>query len=172
MGNRKSREHQKQEHERALWDRARTTPRDFVEDVLVHGIGIRRLQVIFAPSFEQGFAWDIRVLGSTWRLFRSEVSDEDYSKPAKLLGYEELDASGDMLKGYFDKLQALTLPVGPLLNDMGGLDGTNYRLSLFGDLHSEVQFGWWTDSPPQWAPMVVIVNDMIETFLRLRPKDV
>jgi hypothetical protein len=172
MGNRRSREHQKPEQDRALWDQARTAPRDFGEDVLVPGIGIRRLQVIFAPSFEQGFAWDIRVLGVTWRLFRSEVSDEDYSEPAKLSGYEELDACGDMLREYFDKLRALTLPVGPLLNDMGGLDGTDYHLALFGDLQSEVRFRWWTDSPPQWAPLVVIANDMIETFLRLRPKDV
>ncbi|MDG3002396.1 hypothetical protein [Paludisphaera mucosa] len=170
MGNRKSREHQKQARDRAMWDQARTASRDFVEDVLVPGIGVRRLQVVLVPSFEQGFAWDVRVLGVTWRLFRSEISNEDYSGP-KLSGYEELDASGDMLREYFDKLRTLTLPIGPLLNDMGGLDGTDYHLALFGDLQSEVRLRWWTESPPQWSPLVAIADDMIETFLRLRPKD-
>jgi len=168
MGNRKSREQQKQERDLALWDQARTAPRDFVQDVDVPGIGIRRLQVIFVPSFGQGFAWDMRASGPTWKLFRSEASNDE----GKLSGYEELDACSDMLRGYFDKLRALTLPIGPLLLNIGGADGTTYHLALCGDLDSEVRFRWWTDSPPQWAPLVVIVNDMIETFLRLRPRDV
>jgi len=137
--------------------------------VHVPGIGIRRLQVIFVPSFEKGFAWDMRTLGPTWKLFRSEASSDE----EKLSGYEEMDAGYDMLRGYFDKLRALTMPVGPLLlNNMGGADGTTYHLALFGDLYSEVRFRWWTDSPPQWAPLVEVVNDMIETFLRLRPRNV
>jgi hypothetical protein len=145
--------------------------RDLLKDVTRQGIGIRRLQLVFAPSFEPGFAWDIRLLGSVWRLFRSEVSDEDYSELMRLTGYEELDAEDDMLRGYVDRLRALTLPIGPMLNDLGGLDGTSYHLALFGDLHSEVRFQWWSDSPPQWAPLVEIANEMIEAFLRLRPKD-
>lgn len=168
MGNRKSREHQKQEQDRALWDQARTTARNLAQEVHAPGIGIRRLQVIFVPSFEPGFAWEMRSLGPTWKLFRSVASsDED-----TLSGYEEMDADGDMLRGYFDRLQALTLPIGPLLNNIGGADGTTYHLALFGGLYSEARFRWWTDHPPQWAPLVDVVNDMIEAFLRLHPRDV
>lgn len=170
MGNRRSREYRKQEEHRVAWDQARTAPRDFVEDVFVPGIGARRLQVVFAPSFEQGFAWEVRILGSTWSLFRSAVSNDGPSGLAKLTGYEELDCSEDLLKGYIEKLWALTLPIGPLRNNMGGADGTSYHLALFGDLLSEVRFQWWSESPPQWEPLVVTANDMIETFLRLQPK--
>lgn len=155
-----------------MWEQARTVPRDFFEDVHLPGTGMRRLQVAFVPSFGQGFAWDIRVWGSTWSLFRSAVSNDPSSEPMTLSGYEELDADGDMLRGCLDKVRALTLPVGPLFNNIGGADGTVYHLSIFGDLYSEVRFQWWTDFPPQWEPLVVIANDMIETFLRLRPRNV
>jgi hypothetical protein len=172
MGNRKSRDYRKQEEDRALWDQARTTPRGFGDDVSAPGIGIRRVQVVFAPALRPGFAWDIRVLDATWRLFRSQVQDEEHGEPAKLLGYEELDAGGDVLRGYFDELRALALPIGPLFNDTGGLDGTNYQLSLFGDLHSEVRFRWWSDAPPQWEPLTMIVDEMTETFIQLQARDV
>lgn len=171
MGNRKSREYREREEDRALWDQARSAPRGFGDDVHAPGIGIRKLQLIFAPSFERGFAWDVRVLDPAWRLFRSIVLNEGRGGRAELSGYEELDAPRDLLKGYSDKLRALALPIGPSLDDMCGIDGTSYHLSLFGGLHSEVRFRWWTDSPPQWAPLIAIANDMIETFLRLRPKD-
>jgi hypothetical protein len=169
MGNRKSREYQKPEQDRALWDRARTTPRNFAQEVQAPGIGIRRLRVIFVPSFENGSAWGLRALGPAWKLFRSVASSDE----EMLSGYEEMDADGDMLRGYFDRLQALTLPIGPLLlNNMGGADGTTYHLALFGDLYSEARFRWWTDYPPQWTLLVDVVNDMIEAFLCLRPRDV
>jgi hypothetical protein len=167
MGNRKSREQRKHEQDRALWDQARTTSRNFAQDVHAPGISIRKLQVIFVPSFEPGFSWDMRALGPAWKLFRSVASSDENT----LSGYEEMDAEGDRLRGYFDRLQALTLPIGPLLNDMYGADGTTYHLALFGGLYSESRFRWWTDHPPQWAPLVDVVNDMIQTFLRLHPRE-
>ncbi len=113
-------------------------PRSIAQEVHVPGIGVRRLQVVFVPSFEDGFAWDMRAVGLTWKLFRSVASsDEDM-----LSGYEEMDAGSDMLRSYFERLQVLTLPIGPLLNDMGGVDGTTYHLALFGDLYSEARFQW------------------------------
>jgi hypothetical protein len=67
-------------------------------------------------------------------------------------------------------LRSLTLPIEPLFNDMGGLDGASFHLALFGDLHSEVRFQWWSDPPPQWGPLIEISNEMIEGFLSLQPK--
>src|SRR3954471_10937008 len=92
MGNRRSRVFMIQAERRALWEQVQTTPRDLIEDVTFPGIGIRRVQVIFAPSFKPGFAWDVRVFGDAeWRLFRSrivEVTEENFGEPARLVGYE------------------------------------------------------------------------------------
>jgi hypothetical protein len=158
----------------ALWEQARTTPRDLLERVSIPGIGIRRVQVVITPAFGQpGFSWDVRVLGSDWRVFRSKfwvVTAESVHERDRLLGYEELDAEGDTLRTYFDRLRSLTLPIGPVFNGMGGLDGTSFHLALFGDLHSEVRFKWWSDPPPQWEPLIEIANEMIEAFLKLQPR--
>src|SRR5258708_3979575 len=130
MGNRRAREFMLHAERRALWEQVQTTPRDLIEDFTFPGIGIRRVQVVFAPSFEPGFAWDIRVFGDAeWRLFRSqltEITEENLGEPSRLLGYEQLDVSGDTLRAYFDRLRSLTLPIGPLFNGMAGLDGTSF----------------------------------------------
>jgi hypothetical protein len=110
------------------------------------------------------------VLDHTWRLFRSEVSDDiGLSDLPRLIGYEEIDAQGDSLRSYIDRLQALTLPLGPLPHDMGGLDGTTFHLAIFGSL-AEVRFRWWMEGPPPWAPLVGIANEMIEAFRLLHPR--
>ena len=159
---------------RALWEQVQTRPRDLLEDVTFPGIGIRKVQLVFAPSFEPGFAWDIRVSGDdAWRLFRSrvtELTEETVFEPTRLLGYERLDISGDTLRAYFDQLQSLTLPIGRLFNGMSGLDGTSFHLALFGDQHSQVRFQWWTKPPPQWTPLIEVANEMIEGFVKLQAK--
>jgi hypothetical protein len=118
MGNRRAREFMIQTERRALWEQVQTRARDLIEDVTFPGIGIRRVQLVLAPSFEPGFAWDIRVFGDAeWWLFRSrltELTEESVFEPTRLLGYERLDVSGDTLRACFDRLQSLTLPIGPL----------------------------------------------------------
>jgi hypothetical protein len=174
MGNRRAREFMIQAERRAIWEQAQTRPRELIEDVTFPGIGIRRVQLVFAPSFEPGFAWDIRVFGDEeWWLFRSrltELTEETVFEPTRLLGYEQLDESGETLRAYFDRLQSLTLPIGPLFNGMSGIDGTSFHLALFGDQHSQVRFQWWSKPPPQWAPLIGVANEMIEGFVKLQPK--
>src|SRR4051794_25950448 len=101
MGNKKSRQFMQQQELIRAWEEARTMQRHFSEGVVLPAIGQRIMQVIFAPSFEPGFAWDVRVetppavaivsegdsleaestdtewlLDSTWRLFRSSVDSQ------------------------------------------------------------------------------------------------
>jgi hypothetical protein len=146
MGNRLSREHRKQ------------------------GIGVRKVQVAFAPSFDPGFSWDIRLLGSSWRLFRAEVIDASPEELARLVGYEEIDAPGELLREFVGRLEAVSVPIGPLPDDLGGLDGAIFQLALFGGF-AEVRFQWWSVAPTQWAPLIEIADEMIKAFRRLRPKE-
>ena len=174
MGNRRAREFMIQAERRAVWERLQTRPRDLTEDLSFPKIGIRRVQLVFAPSIRPGFAWDIRVQGDTeWWLFRSrfaEPTKESVGESHRLFAYDQLDVPGEALRAYLEQLTALTLPIGLLLNGLCGADGTSVHLALFGDMHSEIRFRWWTESPPQWAPVIGIANEMIERFLKLQPR--
>lgn len=157
---------------RADWEQLQVTPRDPYGRVCFPGIGILRVQLVIEPSFEEGFSWDIRVRDPEWRLFRSTIprlNEHNVHEGIKLLGYEELGIESDILRAYFDKLRSLTLPIAPLFNGMGGLDGTSFQLALFGDPHAQVRFQWWSDPPPQWEPLIEIANEMIVRFLKLNP---
>jgi hypothetical protein len=60
MGNRKAREIQFQQEKEQAWKRAKTKHRNIDEDLHVPGIGLRRVQLVFLPSFETGYVWEIR----------------------------------------------------------------------------------------------------------------
>jgi hypothetical protein len=165
MGNRKAREYQKQHDLAAAWELARTNPRGIADDVCLPGIGLRRLQPVVAPSFSPGYSWDVRALGSVWRLFRSEIIDEPYDEPIRLRGYTELEASGEELQGFVVRLRSLSLAIAPPAEDMGGLDGTTYHLALCGDYGSEVRFRWWEKPPSNWRPVGEIAGEMIAHFM-------
>ena len=162
MGNKKARQYQKQSEEAEAWHIARFEPRQIETDVDVPGIGLRRVQLVYAPSFDPGYSWDIRQLVDSFRLYRSHVSvaDRDYV----LKGYRQLDIPSDVLKQYFADLKSLTLSVEPVLNGMMGLDGPSYQLAIFGDMSSSVRFTWWSNPPSQWRRMADIAEYMIETF--------
>lgn len=53
----------------------------------------------------------------------------------------------------------------PDLSGMGGADGSNYELAVFGDLYSEFRFQWWSEPPAEWKPLVTIATEMIKAFL-------
>jgi len=162
MGNKKAREFLKQREVQEAWNKARNELRRLEDDVYVPAIGLRRVQVAYAPSFEQGFAWDIRELDGSYSLFRSHIAVD--SLHAKLKGYQQLDTSSDALKDYLHRLRQISLSISPTFNGMAGLDGTTYQLALFGDMHSNVRFVWWSDPPAQWKELVGLTEKMIEEF--------
>jgi hypothetical protein len=152
------------------WERAHFRPRALVDDVLIPGIGRLRLQLAFDGTYEPGACWDIRQREAEWRIFRSEVTGVAVGDLPLLLGYEELDAPGELLRGYFDRLRALAMPVGPPVGVQSGRDGTVYHLALFGDLLSNVRYRWWQEGPAQWRPLIAIADEMIQVFRRLGPR--
>jgi hypothetical protein len=168
MGNPKSRQFIKQQESIRAWETARTSERHFSEDVSAPGIGARKIQVILVPAFEPGFAWDVRLLAPTWRLFRSSVVTSPRSD--HLVGYEELDAPSDLLQSHFERLRGISVPLAPPLPDAAGADGTTYHLALFGGLSSELRIQWWSEYPDSWSPAVAIANEMIQEFLTYEPK--
>lgn len=160
MGNRKAREFILQQQDDADWQRVRSETRAAICDVRARGIGHRRLQLIVCPSFEDGQAWEIRQQVE-WRLFRSEVVDPWPN--VQLIGYDPISIDPALLSSFFKRAVSLSLPIAPFLNDMEGLDGEITQIAIFGGF-SECRFQWWSESPPEWKPLVDLTAEMLKTF--------
>jgi len=167
MGNRRAREFAKKQADEASkladeaeWNRVQYEPRPYQPEFHVRGLGLRRLQLVEQPSFEEAAVFELRQVDDDWRLYRSrfvELSD-------MVLGYQRLELDSRTLRAMFARVTSLTLPLMPFLINSGGADGTLFELAVFGDLHSEWRFRWWSDSPPQWKPLVDAADEMLEAF--------
>jgi hypothetical protein len=162
MGNRKAREYQLKQEQEADRQRINNEPRLAVSRVSAYGAGPLRMQLIVRPSFEEAKVWEVCADLKEWSLYRSRVVQ---TAPAvMLLGYERLPFESARLSSYFERVIALSLPLGLHLNGLGGLDGTNFQFAIFGDLSSSWRFEWWSDSPAQWKPLIDIFDEMITAF--------
>jgi hypothetical protein len=162
MGNRKAREFMKSKEDEAAWERAISQPRLAICDVHARGIGLRRLQVIVCPSFDEGRCWEIRQRDDEWWLFRSEIVS-DWPE-IQLVGYQPVPIATGALSSFFARVVSLSLPIAPCLNGMDGADGDIYQLAVFGDMYSEWRLQWWSEAPASWRPLVEITEEIIEAF--------
>ena len=162
MGNKKARQAMLQQQDALAWERARTEMRNAAHAVSAPGIGKRRLQLIVAPSFEKGCAWEIRQMNDQWTLYRSEVVGESTS--IALLGYDVIPVEGSTLQHLFQRTTALSFPLEPDLSNRIGADGTIIQLAVFGDAYTECRVQWWSNPPPQWKPLADLAREMVALF--------
>lgn len=161
MGNRRVREFMLRQAEEARWERVRTEPRPVHADAHARGIGMRRLQLVIAPSFEPAAVWEVRQ-GREWQLVRPRVVG---TEPELLVvGHEVVPFASAALAAYFERLCSIDLPLCPNLSGNGGADGTTHELAIFGDLYSSWRFRWWSDWPEQWRPLVELAEEMHAAF--------
>jgi hypothetical protein len=119
---------------------------------------------LWLPSFDAGAFFEICQHNTEWLLYRAAVVGKEDWPAVMVQGYDRVDFPAQDLRRYFERLTSLSLPLVPLLNNMAGLDGAITQLALFGDLHSEVRFRWWSEPPPTWAPLVAIANEMLRAL--------
>ena len=163
MGNRKAREFMRRKADESAWERGRTEPRPAHDDIRGgRGIGSRRLQLIIAPSFEDVSVWEVRERGDEWQLVRPLVAARE--PVLMVVGHELVPFASSALAAYFERVTAIHLPLRPDLSSLGGADGTMYELAVFGDLHSEWRFRWWSRAPEQWQPLVGLAAEMQTAF--------
>jgi hypothetical protein len=96
-------------------------------------------------------------------LYSASVVDPGWST-LTVQGYEPVEFDGGKLKGYFERLTSLSMPVAPHLTNTAGLDGTVTQLALFGDLSSYARYQWWSKHPPGWTPLVEVTEEMLAAF--------
>lgn len=153
----------------ASYEALRTRSREISEDpiILNREFGQRRAQVVYAPSFEDQYAWDIRETKGGLALFRSDVIAELRSDLRyKLRDYDEIAADPVVLGGFLGRLNALSLPF-IMPSQISGLDGTHFELAVFGSHSSSIRFQWWCEPPAHWHELGSLATGMINCFLPL-----
>lgn len=174
MGNRRARELMLRQADDSDWERVRTQPRPAQSDPHARGIGVRRLQLIVAPSFESASVWDVRQLWNAqreheWQLIRPRVVE---TEPAIIVvGHDVVPLPSSTVAAYFERVTALTVPLRPDLSGCGGADGTMYELSVAGDLSSGWRFQWWSEWPQQWRLLVELAEEMHAAFATAAGQD-
>ena len=163
MGNKKAREMQKRREVLDEIRNAQSIPRTVDQHVGWRGSGSRVLQVVCSPSFEPGWAWEVRRLDDDYKIYRSKIAPES-QHDIQLVGYSGLDVPSDKLRSFWSSVCSLAVNVAPLYNELAGADGVSYQLAIFGDMQSSVRFSWWSEYPSEWTPLVDVTNQMIELF--------
>ncbi len=158
MGNKLAREFEKRASVEAGWERAKKDERPFFEDVSVFGIGIRRLTLIYCPSFNQGYAWDIRELDDRLRVFRSIVR----ASSARITGYDLLQFESKPLRDFLARLHAIRIALHP--TGGSGFDGTTIHLGLFSRGSAELRLSWWGAPQDEWKEIAAITDEMRVQF--------
>lgn len=139
------------------WRKAFSEIVDLHEDRHAWSIGIRRIQIVYMPSFETGHAWDFREIDGIFKVYRSEIG-----KFSKLYNYTAIDFPSKISENFIKYLQKLKLRISPIFVSEAGLDGTTTELAFFGDLHSGFRFRWWSNPPPNWKKMTGYTEKIIE----------
>jgi hypothetical protein len=164
MGNRTAREWLLKQEIEATWERLRSASWLPDRSHRAFGSGAPRVQIIHSPSFNPSSFWEVCQKGDEWILYTSTVVTEWFPGPLSVQGYDPAPFDARLLRDYFERLISLSLPVAPYLTGMAGVDGAVTQLTLFGDVNSRVQFRWWSDYPPAWAPLVQVADEMLAAF--------
>lgn len=175
MGNRharklakwEAREEQRRQQLAANWDNAKTKPRLPMDTPCLWDSGVHVLTLVYSPSFDPGYSWDIRCNDDVYTAFFSSRISEQQSE---VIGYEQLEIRSAVLHDYYTRLCAAPISIGPLPSlNYAGADGTTYELFLQGGLYSFVHFNWWSSYPRTWKPIVDIADELIAFFLKMNP---
>lgn len=162
MGNKDAKKAWKASVEVEKVQAARLRPRLTSEDLPYGAGGIVRLRVVRLPSFEKTVAWEIRGQ-SELSLFRSESAKID---EWTLVGDARHDAPQDALSNVLRRLSELTVPMPPLVEQFGTMDGV--RLELYVQLEqARVALRWEEMKPPSgWRAIESFAWSLFEQFAR------
>jgi hypothetical protein len=146
---------------------ARARVRHPYEDIHYRGVGVRRVQVLRAPSFDRTVAWEVREYDDRLMLFRSHSPE-----PGKylLVDHVRFDAASDSLRRVIAPVQKLSIPVCPSVPSGGFADGTRIEVVVDVGFDSQVRLSWQEDhAPSAWEGLDRATRAMLAFFETTQP---
>jgi hypothetical protein len=147
-----------------------SNPRHIDEDISLRDIGILRLQILYYPSFEPGFLWDIREQygkdDQPYSVYENSLTTMKTISP----GYRKLDVD---LKFITDLIENVNLTNVSLRLDSSHrypLDGTLYGLHVYNSLQRRIKLTWWEDAPADLAVLDKMTKSIVKQFLSIDDK--
>jgi hypothetical protein len=141
---------------------ARARVRHPHEDISYRGAGLRRVQVLRAPSFGTTVAWEVRELDERLTLFRSHSPAPDQYL---LVDHVRLAAASDALRRLIAPLQDLSMPLCPSVQAFGVIDGTRIEVAMDAGFSSQIRVKWSEGyAPAEWQNLDRITRAMMAFF--------
>jgi len=148
---------------------ARARVRHPHEDIHYRGVGVRRVRVLRAPSFERTVAWEVRELDDRLTLFRSHSPERDQYL---LVDHMRFDAASDALRRVIAPLQKLSIPVCPSVPSVGFADGVTIEVVVDVGFTGEVRLSWQEDhAPAAWEELDRATRAMLAFFETTTPAE-
>jgi hypothetical protein len=70
----------------------------------------------------------------------------------------------DAVNAWFTQFRKLRIPLDIEMPNMMGTDGTSFTLEVRNNHMWGVNFSWWSDQPPEWAPLRQLTRRLLEIF--------
>ena len=133
------------------------------EDIHFRGIGLRKVQIIIAPSFDKGECWDIRELENEIKIYKSVVNTErNIIEP----GYYEVMVDEKFYSEFSNFLSSAAIPVYTKSNNIGYCDGTSFTLNIENGFGNRFIVSWGENIPKEWeqftSKLLVFVEKLRE----------
>lgn len=124
--------------------------RDITEDIALDGIGVLVAQLMQLPSFENGICWDFRMGSDGLGVYKSVVvPHQDIILP----GYKKAQLTPE-IREHFLVLETMRIPAVCRRTPLSMLDGTSYRLALFGSNSHSMTLTWSSRPQAEWLELV------------------
>jgi hypothetical protein len=148
---------------------ARARVRHPHDDISYPGVGLRRVQVLRAPSFDTTVGWEIRELDDRLTLFRSRSPGPDQYL---LVDHVRCVAASEALQQLLAPLQKLTMPLCLSVQPFGVADGTRIEVAVEVGFSNEVRVSWSEGyTPAGWRDLDGITRAMLAFFEATEPAE-
>ena len=139
------------------------------DDLYIPELGSLKIRILYYPSFEQSFIWDIRkIQDKEFRIYENELLDSQNFKP----GYKQLMIDETELNELFEELSSLIIRV--IDNEeMIGLDGITYGIQIIQSSgFRKIKLIWWEEPQSELRKLDLIIKRLIRKFIECKKENV
>ncbi|MBC7921669.1 MAG: hypothetical protein H7Z75_11355, partial [Ferruginibacter sp.] len=147
---------------------SKTRPID--EDLHLKEIGWLKVQIIYQPSFDKNYVWDIREKEKDGERHYELYENQLESKKTIAPGYKKLGISSDELLHLINKIYSIKLSLAITPMEGCGLDGILYGLNIYENYYRFIKITWWERPQDNLIELSEVLKKYIEIFKETKEK--